>query len=398
MTTTLQEARFMKTYAGENMNRFYVMKQLDDHWYEAHWGRVGTKGRRKKFPMSEWEAKYNERVNKKRYKDITALQSVSSNGHTPEADARLENIMRALVDASQTYVRSTYDLQSFSAVTADQIKEAQRLIDEAQVYVTPTARIWRPINDKMDELRMVLPRKTGNLREKVITNLKEAQTILAEEQDLLDALSANVVTGSSSGVPVSESLGFTYTNRDDLISQMFGSEFITDYDGTKAGRVLSFWKIDSDQKDYLPGTNEKLFFHGSITKHWMSIKHKGLLIRPAGSSITGNEFGIGIYFSDMAMKSLNYTSLENSYWANGSESRGYLGIYKVNLGRQLILNSGDSNPVGSDRKMNKSRLNQYGFDTVGVQKGYRGNYNPEYIIYEPNRCVLVGFAEVGVVK
>lgn len=45
-------------------------------------------------------------------------------------------------------------------------------------------------------------------------------------------------------------------------------------------------------------------------------------------------FSDGIYFANKAQKSIGYSSLRGSYWANGNDNKGYLILFSVNLGKQ----------------------------------------------------------------
>lgn len=53
--------------------------------------------------------------------------------------------------------------------------------------------------------------------------------------------------------------------------------------------------------------NVRLLWHGSRTEYVPSILKNGLLIAPRGSILTGQMFGKGVYFADMAGESLKYT-------------------------------------------------------------------------------------------
>lgn len=71
-------------------------------------------------------------------------------------------------------------------------------------------------------------------------------------------------------------------------------------------------------KEYEPGVfqseiaNRRLLFHGTKTSSLLSILAQGLQTDPPGVARNGQLLGRGIYFTDMAFKSLQYTAGQNS--------------------------------------------------------------------------------------
>jgi predicted DNA-binding WGR domain protein len=55
--------------AQENSDKFYEMKQLDTEKFRARWGRWGSDGLDKEYPMTEWERVKNDKITKG-YKEI----------------------------------------------------------------------------------------------------------------------------------------------------------------------------------------------------------------------------------------------------------------------------------------------------------------------------------------
>lgn len=79
-------------------------------------------------------------------------------------------------------------------------------------------------------------------------------------------------------------------------------------------------------------------FHGTRTENLTGILKKGLLIRPSGVVLCGSMYGNGIYKSSNSSKSINYTSIQNSYWAKGSANKAYLFLSDSALGNTYIAN------------------------------------------------------------
>ena len=71
--------------------------------------------------------------------------------------------------------------------------------------------------------------------------------------------------------------------------------------------------------------NHWLLWHGTKNENLMSILLKGLKVKPPNAAHTGSLFGNGIYFADMATKSLDYTS-------SGSAKHFYMLLCEVALG------------------------------------------------------------------
>jgi poly [ADP-ribose] polymerase len=83
-------------------------------------------------------------------------------------------------------------------------------------------------------------------------------------------------------------------------------------------------------------------FHGTRTENLTGILKKGLLIRPSGVVLCGNAYGNGIYKSSNSTKSINYTSINCSYWAKGSDNKAYLFLSDAILGNTYMAkNSGN---------------------------------------------------------
>ena len=57
--------------AGANNNKYYDMTPHGDSW-TATYGRIGSGSQTRTYPMSQWNSKYNEKINKG-YVDQTDL-------------------------------------------------------------------------------------------------------------------------------------------------------------------------------------------------------------------------------------------------------------------------------------------------------------------------------------
>ena len=123
--------------------------------------------------------------------------------------------------------------------------------------------------------------------------------------------------------------------------------------------------------------NEQLLWHGSPNKNWKTIITKGLSLDYAGTGM----FGKGIYFADESKKSYGYTSGMRSKWHHGNNTRLYLAVFKVNLGKTYSA---------------KGSLNACpkGFDSVSALHNNTTLHMNEYVIYDNSRCTIEGLVEI----
>lgn len=123
--------------------------------------------------------------------------------------------------------------------------------------------------------------------------------------------------------------------------------------------------------------NERLLWHGSPNKNWKTIIAKGLSLDYAGNGM----FGKGIYFADESKKSYGYTSGIRSKWHHGNNTRLYLAVFKVNLGKTYDA---------------KDSLNSCpkGFDSVSALHKNTTLHMNEYVIYDNSRCTIEGLVEI----
>lgn len=112
-----------------------------------------------------------------------------------------------------------------------------------------------------------------------------------------------------------------------------------------------------------------------------------LLIRPAGAVYSGSMFGDGIYASNLARKSIGYTSLSGSYWAGGSDNKAYLALFAINMGKIKTVYKHDSSCYSFSEKTIAP------YNSV-FAKGGIDLRNDEIIIYNTNRCSVRYLIEI----
>ncbi len=103
-----------------------------------------------------------------------------------------------------------------------------------------------------------------------------------------------------------------------------------------------------------------------------------------GFTISGAAYGKGLYFG-FSSKSCNYSSISGSFWAKGNDSKGYLFISDVALGKQEIAKySHQYTPENIKPCM-----------SVWAKGGKSGVINDEFIVYTENQNWLRYVIEVG---
>jgi poly [ADP-ribose] polymerase len=101
-------------------------------------------------------------------------------------------------------------------------------------------------------------------------------------------------------------------------------------------------------------------------------------------------FGTGIYFADLFAKAFNYTSYHGSYYAHGTQSRGYMAIFHVHIGKQYEVgrNTNRHYDLSAD---GLKRLGNY--DSTWGKSGV-SLINSEYVIYSPHQCTVAFLVEL----
>lgn len=342
----MQTAELIMVTANNN-NKFYSMAEQPDGTFHVRYGRVGQSEQHASYPMSKWNAKYNEKI-RKGYKDVTALRAENPSGddedneYKPIENKSIASLVRELLSRARNMVRKNYRILAVS-VTPAMVDEAQAILDSLSSIKT-----LRQFNDTLTELFSVIPRSMGHVTDYLAHSADDFPKIIQREQDLLDTMAGQVVTQVAkqetenvAETTILEANGITMkpaTKKD--------KELIRGLLGRNANMLDEAWVVTNKktQKAYNARMKKKpikelLLWHGSRTENWWSILCSGLKLRPSNVAINGKMFGYGIYFAPSAQKSLGYTSLQGSYWAGGSDNHGYMAVMEVAYGTPLDIHS-----------------------------------------------------------
>ena len=402
----------IKVDPQNNENKFYRMIP-DKNCWRAEWGRMGCSPHISSYPMDVWEEKYQEKL-KKGYEDKTDLYKVREvivSGVEPDIAAQLklpeDSGIAELVDRLIRYAKAT--IENNYTVSPDEV--TQEMVDTAQeairdLYFSTTVQEF---NNALQELFLIIPRKMSHVKDNIAGTIRDFKKILEREQGLLDIMQGQV---QSCMARHKAKIECDITNRTlfDIMGirirpiRSHDREIIRRKLGESDSKFKNAWRItniDSQKKFdvYLDshktnGTRPrvKLLWHGSRSENWFNILGAGLVLQPENAVITGKMFGYGIYFAPRARKSIGYTSLLGSYWARGTDSTAFLGLYAVAVGTPYDIF--DDDPTYRTLEYESFRTMSGGAHCLYAHAG-RTLVNDEVVIYREDQCTIQYLVEIS---
>lgn len=402
----------------QQSNKVYIMEELNDGRIKCEYGRVGKDLVVVYKKSHEWDKILKSKINpRKGYEDVTELiseaiptKSDSNKKIADIEDSKVRNLFQELMDFANKSIQRNYKVTQES-VTQNQIDAAQQILDDAFKLVTSGVDL-KLINDKLIKLYTIIPRKMNDVRDYLLANidttndLSKIKSFLANEQDTLDTMAGQVKllkqqndvvinddSDKNQGITILEQMGLEISVETDPKS----IELIERLLGSSKDRAKAYYKCinKNTQKEFdkhfskAKHKERRLYWHGSRNENWFNIIQSGLLIRPSGAVHTGSMFGDGIYFANKAQKSLGYSSVRGSYWANGSANKGFLALYDVHTGNQKHITHHDSSCYSLSKKV----LDNGGFDSVYAHGG-ADLRNDEFIIYDSKQCTIAYLIEM----
>lgn len=364
MDIEMKPKHLVMVTASANNNKYYNMIPQGDSWI-AEYGRVGSSSQRREYSMNQWDKKYQEKI-KKGYVDqsdlVEDLIHITKSNKKEVSYKEIENkviagIVERLQQMARKAISDNYTISS-NKVTQAMIEEAQNVLSKL-IAANDTKRF----NNILIELFSVIPRKMGNVSAYLAEKKEDYSKIVQREQDLLDVMKGQVVQKQVENVAVKENtqeqitileaMGLEVEECDDSDIVKIKNEL-----GSCSNKFHSAWRVKNlktSQRfdDFIKNENiedTKLLWHGSRNENWWSIINTGLVLRPTNAVITGKMFGIGTYFATKAQKSLGYTSLDGSYWANGNSSSAFMALMEVAYGKPYDVYSFDSKYYDYDYK------------------------------------------------
>jgi poly [ADP-ribose] polymerase len=356
---------------GTQSNKFYNMIDTG-RGFTAEYGRMGSSKTSKSYPAYKWDSVYRSKV-KKGYRDISELKKKSTTTVEASGNKAFDEFHNVFKSYTGNMVKSSYLVDGCSQL---QIDEAQSIINN----ITKLKTISK-INDNLMELYKIIPRRMGNVRDHLVSDISDKGKFIMTEQTALDSMdSSNIIHESNIlkglGVGFTEvknhkkmeellyptmDKGYTYGSRDAKIHKVYA---IHDEDRTN---IMEEWVDKQEDKSC------KLLIHGTRNPNIFSILKSGLLVRPSNAHFSGAVYGDGVYHSSHSAKSLGYT---------GYDTDKLFLIQNVHMGNHYTYSGYYRNGKDISRSdMNyKSLRNKGKYDSLYVEAG-DGLLNSEYIIY-----------------
>jgi len=410
-----------------NSNKVYIMEELPDGRIKCEYGRVGKSLVEEYKPSSKWDGVLKQKLSKtKGYTDVTDLLAEPVVDESKPLDNKVENIkddiVKKLIDDLMSFanksIQRNYKVTQ-EAVSEQQVRAAQEIITNISGLIQIGVDI-KHINDMLLKLYTVIPRRMDNVKDHLFNGIEDdgsltsAQRLIDNEQSALDTMAGQVELikqqrDAAKKAAEAEAKGEEEIVEDVTILDQMGLivEVETDTEilalikklmGSNVNQIKKVFKVRNNKTQVKFNKNlekadvkkKRLYWHGSRNENWFNIMQSGLLIRPSGAVHTGSMFGDGIYFADKAQKSIGYSSLRGSYWANGGDNKAYLALYDVHLGKEKEILHHNS----SCYKLSQKVMDAEGYNSV-FAKGGADLRNNEYVIYRAEQCTISHLIEIG---
>jgi len=410
-----------------NSNKVYIMEELTDGRIKCEYGRVGKSLVEEYKPSSKWDSVLKQKLSKtKGYTDVTDLLAEPVIDESKPLDNKVENIkddiVKKLIDDLMSFanksIQRNYKVTQ-EAVSEQQVRAAQEVITNISGLIQIGVDI-KHINDMLLKLYTIIPRRMDNVKDYLFSGIEDdgsltsAQRLIDNEQSALDTMAGQVELikqqrDAAKKAAEAEAKGEEEVVEDVTILDQMGLTVEVENDtemlalikklmGSNVNQIKKVFKVRNNKTQVKFDKNlekadvkkKRLYWHGSRNENWFNIMQSGLLIRPSGAVHTGSMFGDGIYFADKAQKSIGYSSLRGSYWANGGDNKAYLALYDVHLGKEKEILHHDS----SCYKLSQKVMDAEGYNSV-FAKGGADLRNNEFIIYRAEQCTISHLIEIG---
>lgn len=373
---------------ASNNNKYYEMTYNGGTSFNVKYGRIESTAQTATYPISQWSAKYNEKI-RKGYKDMThtvTVQTTDAVDSTPDnlsdiSDTKVDQFLKLMKKYTDGLVAKTYTVKA-KDVTQAQVDEAQKYLDE---LVKIPKKDTVAINSKLLELYMVIPRYMSNVTDYLLPRIN-LDAVIQQEQDNLDAMASQVAQVSKTKKSKTDVKKKKNTMLDVLGIQMKeikghkDLKYLTDQ--LQARKIEAIFEVSKPEHDAVfekwmskqKNKETRVLLHGTRCTSVIPIIEQGLKIRPSGNyQFSGKAYGEGNYFSETCSKSLNYT---------GYDQDQILLVFEVHTGKPFTY---DGWYRGNSFTLNYKNLQERGFDSTFVKAG-NGLLNSEIIAYKEEQC------------
>ena len=437
MPTIVREERYIKSDYKNNNNKFWYIRQYDDHTVVTEFGRVGKNSQTRSKPFdNEFAAvkfletkcrqkEKNGRNGEIAYRKLNTVEGTGNGGakvvetsnlaqiakedivfNNPEVEKLLTYLTKVNAHNIVANTNITYNKQTglfetpCGVVTKDGIDEARKLLSDIGLFVQQEDLGTSKYGSLLNDYLMLIPQEIG--RKFDPTTLYTSTDDIVKQNDILDSLEASyqqMITqppaDDSTDEPASRDKVFSVDMNlveDGKIIDMINNQFYkskSTMHNCSHYKVKKVYTVDIEHmvkgfaKDGMSVGNIMELWHGTKASNLLSILKVGMIIPPSNASqCTGRLYGNGVYFSSVSTKALNYAT---GYWGGSRDNRFFMFLADVAMGKYhtpqgTMYNAHTEVPrLGCDScyaQPNVSRLNN----------GYLKN--SEMIVYRTTQCNL----------
>lgn len=372
-----------------NNNKFYRMTgYAGEPSFTVEYGRIGSRGMTRRYPLSEWYRKYDEKI-AKGYLDktnsyiINSSLSISGTNYAQIDNPCVKSFIDRLLYYADQKIRQSYTID-VADVTEHMVLEAQALIDLLYNQESTTS-----FNKILVDLFIALPRKMKLVDNYLLASMDDKYKVISREQDLLDVMKAQVRIREKvhSSQTILEAHGLSVTLASDKQEKEVLSHLKDQASNVAHIYSVRNTKTESNFQKYCKARNisqSDFLYHGSLNENYWGILEGGMSLNP-NARITGKMFGQGLYFATNPKKSMRYTSLPgcNNVHPTGNENSGILSVFKVATGTPLDVTVWNRKMYDYDEKT----IRAMGYDSLFAHKGV-SLVNDEIIVYNKCACTI----------
>jgi poly [ADP-ribose] polymerase len=427
MNSMVREARYIYADVACNNNKFWNIQELSTSSCSIQWGRVGSSGQiqLKSFPSQGQASSFFEtKCRQKESKGYIRLKVLSGSGvvvspalnHEVAAIAARQiatdspqtlELVKRLADANVHNILSSthlvYDTSkgTFSTplgiITQDAIDSARSILSKMADHVQRREFTDSSYIELLNCYLRLVPQKVG--RKLDPESLYPDLNAIGKQNEILDSLEASLkLVIDEPGEQTQPRELKLFEARLNLVEDGKVTDRIRRiYHNTRQSihachqlEVKLVYEVEiKPMKEAFESYGRKMgnimeLWHGTRVSNLLSILKSGYVIPPSSASYcTGRMFGDGVYFSDQATKSLNYSF---GYWGSTRDRNCFMLLNDVAMGRYFV-------PKLWSHTYPKKR-----YDSTFAKSRWSGVINNEMVVYDTrqiNPKYLVEFSPNG---
>ena len=366
----------------KNSNKFYIIQLLKrDNFYYLflRWGRVGRVGLQNLIPFNNFEDAYQEFMNKYNKKteygyqeisiDYERNEDINDNNNSEDIIVIDDNSEEVIDSKLKKLIELIYDLnfaeEQIKAIGYDNkrlplgnlsdqtISEGYEILQELDTIIQKKEKKDNYNRNDLEGLTeqyyKTIPHNFGfcNMSNFIIDSSEK----LEKEIELIENIKNIKVTSNiiqlNSNNKFKDKLFTKYNELNCIITSIekdnFKYDFISKYlnSSTKIEEapkfiIMGIYELNKENKNYKSNlSNKKYLWYGTNLSNYVPLLKDGFKLPPIEAPKTAYNFGKGIYFSDMSIKSYFRCKFQNGI--------GLMMLCEVALGDIEERNRGDYN-------------------------------------------------------